>query len=193
MASSKKGSTRSKRSNPAKAKTARPSVAKRLHKSAQKQMNAVGRGGAGQDKAGKTRAAATPRVSPPKAKSKSADVLERAGKAVRKAAKKVTSMLKPAARKQAAKTTTSPRSKPSASPAKARTIRRVSDVDVTKLDAMSGQASSKAPFDTKRSDAFAKHDIESALLNSNEEWGDEDHFTNRTGNKRIGTKGRKYE
>lgn len=195
MASSKKSSTKSTRSTPAKTKAARPSAAKRLHKPAEKKLNAVARGGAGQKKAGKKKAASTPPVSPAKAKSKakSAGALQRVGQAVRTSAKKVKPVLKPGARKQAAATTSIPKSKPSATASRPRTTRRVSDVDVTKLDAMSGQASSRAPFDTKRSDAFAKQDIESALLEGNEEWGDEDHFTNRTGNKRIGTKGRKYQ
>lgn len=193
MASSKKSSTKSNRSTPAKARTARPSVAKGLHKSARKQLTSVAKGGAGQRKAGKSKAAATPRVSPPKPKSKAAGVLKRAGQAVRTAAKKVRAAIKPGPRKQTAEATTRGKAKSSAAPSTTRTTRRVSDVDVTKLDAMSGQASSKAPFHTSRSDAFARQDIESALVEGNAEWDDQDHFTNKTGNKRIGTKGRKYE
>ncbi len=188
MASSKKAS--GKKTTKSSAKAAKPTVAKRLHKTAKDQLNAVARGEAGQKKA--TKAKPTPVRSTKKSITKKAGgALSAVGKAVRSAAAKVTSALKPGKKKA----TTSPTARPKADARKApaRRVQRVSDVDASKLDDLGGgQASSKFPFDTKRSDAFAEQDIRSAL-DTDDEWRDEDHLTNKTGDKRIGTKGRKYQ
>lgn len=188
MASSKKAS--SKKTSKSSAKNAKPTAAKRLHKTAKDQLNAVARGEAGQKKA-------KPKPTPVRSTKKS--ITKKAGgalsavkKAVRSAAAKVTSAIKPGKKKAA---TTAAASRPKTEPRKApaRKVQRVSDVDASKLDDLGGgQASSKFPFDTKRSDAFAEQDIRSAL-STDDEWQNEDHLTNKTGDKRIGTKGRKYQ
>lgn len=193
MASSKKRSKKNSRSTTSKAKAVKPSAAKGLQKTAGKQGNAVARGGAGQEKTRKTDSGPQ-RSTVSNAKPGKTGPIKRVASAVSSAAKKVASALKPGKGKKTAPAAASARAKTESQPATSRKPRRTSDVDATKLDDIrAGQASSKAPFDQKRSDAFAKQDIESALATSNEEWGEENHLTNKTGNKRIGTRGRTYQ
>ena len=198
MASSKKGSAgRSKPSSrSASSKTgSKPSGPKQLHKSAQKQTTAVARGGAGQKKSAKASAAKPTPVRAAKSSGSKSGKLKAVGNAVRTAAKKITSVLKRSDGKSSAGPSKSASTRGAQSEkTAARKPRRTSDLDVNRLDEMAtGQVSSKGPFDAKRSDALRQQDIDTAYVNRNAEWADEDHFTNKSGDKRIGTKNRTYE
>ena len=197
MASAEKGSSRSagRTSSGSKARAGRtssgkPSGPKALHSSARKQTSAVARGGAGQ-KASKKSSASPASGRKATAPAKKGGALKAVKSAVRSVAKKVTSALKP--KKASPAKAPSPRVSASQPAQKARTTRRASDLDPSKLEEMSGQTSAKGPFDSKRSDALRQQDIDSAFTNRNQEFADEDHLTNKSGNKRIGTKNRKYE
>lgn len=80
-----------------------------------------------------------------------------------------------------------------ATPEAARTTRRPTDIPMDVLDRTYTPplTSSKASF---RSDG-ADHgrDQEFALGASDERWNDEDHYTNKSGDPRIGTRGRTYD
>lgn len=199
MASAEKGSSRSagrskggSKTSGARTSSRKPSGPKTLHSSARKQTSAVARGGAGQKAAKKTSGTATGKTAAKP--TRKASPLKAVKKAVRSVTKKVASVLTPAKK---SRTTTpgspAPRKASPATSARSRPVRRASDVDPSKLDDVSGQTSSKGPFDSKRSDAARQRDIDSAFTNRNDEWADEDHLTNRSGDKRIGTKNRKYE
>ena len=200
MASAEKGSSRSAGRSSSGSKTKRgknssgkPSSPRSLHSSARKQTTAVARGGAGQKASKKASSSGTVPGRKATTPAKKGGALRTVGKAVRSVAKKVSSALKPRKGSPASAAKPSPRVTAPERTQKPRTTRRASDVDSSKLDEVSGQTSSKGPFDSKRSDAFRQQDIDSAFANRNEEWADEDHLTNRSGNKRIGTKNRKYE
>ena len=78
-------------------------------------------------------------------------------------------------------------------PRAARTIRRETDIPLDVLDRSYTPplTSSKASF---RSDgADHQHDQEFSRGVADADWNDEDHFTNKSGDPRIGTRGRTYE
>ena len=85
-----------------------------------------------------------------------------------------------------------PRRAPS-TPPKARTTRREADIPLDVLDRAYTPpvTSSKASF---RSDgADHQQDQEFSRGVADADWNDEDHFTNKSGDPRIGTRGRTYE
>jgi hypothetical protein len=78
-------------------------------------------------------------------------------------------------------------------PRVARTTRRETDIPLDVLDRAytPPMTSSKASF---RSDgADHQHDQEFSRGVADADWNDEDHFTNKSGDPRIGTRGRTYE
>lgn len=83
-----------------------------------------------------------------------------------------------------------PRKEP---PSTARPARREADIPLDMLDRAYTPpiTSSKASF---RSDG-ADHEQDQELTpgNADERWNDEDHYTNKSGDPRIGTRGRTYE
>jgi hypothetical protein len=75
----------------------------------------------------------------------------------------------------------------------ARPVRRETDIPLDRLDNAytPSVTSSKAGF---RSDgADHQRDQEFALGVADDRWNDEDHYTNKSGDPRIGTRGRTYE
>ena len=78
-------------------------------------------------------------------------------------------------------------------PAKARPVRREPDIPLAVLDRSytPNDTSSKASF---RSDgADHQRDQEFAFTSATDRWSDEDHYTNKSGDPRIGTRRRTYE
>ena len=128
----------------------------------------------------------------PRKQGKSA--VKRAGSAIARTARKLTTKLNPLKRaaKPAAKTAKATKPKPKAPAATARPIRRESDVPIDLL------AQSYAPRQTSiktsfRSDGADHHNDQEIPFGTNERFENEDHFTNKSGDARIGTHGRSYE
>jgi hypothetical protein len=120
--------------------------------------------------------------------------VKRAGGAIARTARKLTTKLNP--RKRAAASTAKPAAAKAAKTpgkaAKGRATKRQSDVS---LDAMANaytpkQTSLKASF---RSDGADQQLDQEVPLGGGDRWQDEDHFTNKSGDSRIGTHGRSYE
>lgn len=123
--------------------------------------------------------------------------VRRAGKAIARTAKKLTSKLRPGSRKKAepviAKTTK--RATPKVKTARAtprpasRATKRTSDIplDVVARTYTPPQTSLKTPFRADGADRQRDQDVPV------ERWNDEDHYTNKSGDPRIGTHGRAYE
>lgn len=85
------------------------------------------------------------------------------------------------------------RMRPSKDQPKARSVRREPDIPLAVLDRSytPNDTSSKASF---RSDgADHQRDQEFAFTSANDRWSDEDHYTNKSGDPRIGTRRRTYE
>ena len=122
--------------------------------------------------------------------------LARAGKAVKRTAKKVTARLKPSKRGQQAKAAApAPRraKKPRGEKAAARPAQRRPDIPLEVLDRTytPKQTSLKASF--RASGDAQEKDQELSGGFSDERFNDEDHLTNKSGDPRIGTHHRKYE
>lgn len=85
----------------------------------------------------------------------------------------------------------SPRKRESATPA--RPVQRVTDIPLDVIDSTytPPSTSSKASFRSDGSDH--QSDQEFALGTSDDRWNDEDRFTNKSGDPRIGTHRRTYE
>ncbi len=75
----------------------------------------------------------------------------------------------------------------------ARAVKREADIplDVVDRSYTPPMTSSKASFRTDGADH--QRDQEFAFTSSDERWNDEDHYTNKSGDPRIGTKQRTYE
>ena len=129
----------------------------------------------------------------PRKQGKSA--VKRAGGAVARTARKLATKLEPRKRAKvaaapAARTAKAARKKPS--PAPARPIHRESDIpmDVLAQTYAPSQTSIKTSF---RSDG-ADHERDQEMPpGAGERFENEDHFTNKSGDSRIGTHGRTYE
>ena len=79
------------------------------------------------------------------------------------------------------------------SQASSRPVKRATDIPFDRLENAytPSSTSSKAGF---RSDGSDHHtDQEFALGVADDRWNDEDHYTNKSGDPRIGTRGRTYE
>lgn len=86
-----------------------------------------------------------------------------------------------------------PREKKNPAPRQARPVQRQADIPLDMLDRdyTPPITSSKESF---RSDGSDKHrDQELTQRNADERWNDEDHYTNKSGDPRIGTHRRTYE
>jgi hypothetical protein len=121
----------------------------------------------------------------------------RAGSAIKRTAKKATARLRPARRRQAQKAAAAPAprraKKPGVEKATARPAQRRTDIPLEVLNRTytPKQTSLKTSF---RSDGQEReNDQELAGGFADERWSDEDHFTNKSGDPRIGTHHRKYE
>ncbi len=119
--------------------------------------------------------------------------VKRAAGAIARTARKLTTKLNP--RKRAASSAAKPAAKAAKTPgkaAKARATIRQSDVplDVIASAYIPKQTSLKTSF---RSDGNDQQLDQEVPLGAGERWQDEDHFTNKSGDARIGTHGRTYE
>jgi hypothetical protein len=130
---------------------------------------------------------------------KTASRLARAGKAIKntakKAAKKVTARLRPARRravKKAAEPAVKQPKKPRAEPKAARPTMRPPDIPLEVLERtyIPKQTSLKSSF---RSTGEERQRDQRLAELADERFNDEDHFTNKSGDPRIGTHHRKYE
>ena|SRR5436190_13331017 len=127
--------------------------------------------------------------------------VRRAGKAIARTAKTLTTKLRPSRRKKqepvAARATS--RATPKVKTARAvprataRPAKRRADVplDVLARTYTPPQTSLKTPF--RGDGADRQRDQEIVGDRADERWNDEDHFTNKSGDPRIGTHGRAYE
>ena len=137
-----------------------------------------------------------------KRESSAKTAVKRAGSKIAKTAKKLTAKLRPARRGKAeepvaARATTratpkvkTARAKPTAV---ARPVKRQTDVplDVLASTHTAQQTSLKTPF---RADGSDRHrDQELVADRADTRFNDEDHYTNKSGDPRIGTHGRAYE
>ncbi len=126
---------------------------------------------------------------------KKKSAVKRAGGAIARTARKLTTKLTPGKRAaatnsgtpaaRAAATTTASTTAP-------RAPQRRSDVPLDMGDAsyVPAQTSLKASF---RSDGSDQQDDQQVPLGAGERFQDEDHYTNKSGDARIGTHGRTYE
>jgi len=122
-------------------------------------------------------------------------MVSKAGGAIARTARKVTSKLNPRKRLagKAAKKETPVAAKPKArANATARPPRRQTDVPLDLIaDTYSPkQTSLKTSF---RSDGADQQRDQEMPIGAGSRWQDEDHFTNKSGDARIGTRGRTYE
>ena len=120
-------------------------------------------------------------------------VVRKAGGAIARTARKLTAKLNPRKRLAAMKETPVS-AEPTAKPAAARASQRHAQTDVA-LDLITdlyspSQTSLKTSF---RSDGSDRHRDQEVPVGAADRWQDEDHFTNKSGDARIGTHGRSYE
>src|SRR5207244_3937615 len=127
---------------------------------------------------------------------KKRSTVRRAGSAIARTAKTLTTKLRPPRRHKAkteepvaARATTRPTPKVKTARAVSRPTKRQADVP---LDAVANtyspkQTSLKTSFRASGADRQRDQDV------PGERWNDEDHFTNKSGDPRIGTHGRAYE
>ena len=127
---------------------------------------------------------------------KTAKRVARAGSAIKRTAKKVTARLRPAKRRQETKAAAAaPRraKKARGQQTAARPAQRRADIPIEVLNRTYSpkQTSLKASF--RASGQAQENDQELAGGFSDERFKDEDRFTNKSGDPRIGTHDRKYE
>jgi hypothetical protein len=126
---------------------------------------------------------------------KKVSTVRRAKSTIARTAKKVTSKLRPASRRKkveepvAARATVRATSKVKTARAVARPTKRVTDIplDVVAQTYSPKQTSLKSSFRASGAERQRDQDVPA------ERWNDEDHYTNRSGDPRIGTHGRAYE
>jgi hypothetical protein len=123
---------------------------------------------------------------------KGKSAIRKAGGAIARTARKLTAKLNP--RKRTAKTAETARKKVAATskPATARTKQPRTDVplDLIASTYSPKQTSLKTSF---RSDGADRQHDQEMPIGGADRWQDEDHFTNKSGDTRIGTHGRSYE
>jgi hypothetical protein len=126
---------------------------------------------------------------------KGKSVAKKAGSAIARTARKVSAKLKPRKRAAKPKVAAAPARKvikePTAAPT-ARPVQRKTDVPLDLIAAMYSprQTNMKTSF---RSNGADQQNDQEIFLGEVDRWQDEDHFTNRSGDPRIGTHGRSYE
>jgi hypothetical protein len=125
---------------------------------------------------------------------KAGGAIVRTARKVTAKARKVTAKLNPRNRAAAsvAETPVAKAAKPQSSPATARAVQRQSDIPFDLIAAMYSprQTSMKTSF---RSDGADRQDDQEMPLGAGDRWQDEDHYTNKSGDARIGTHGRSDE
>jgi hypothetical protein len=125
---------------------------------------------------------------------KEKSAVKRAGGAIARTARKLTTKLTPGKRAAAknAEASVAQAARPKATPGPTRTVQRKSDVPLDMGDAsyVPKQTSLKASF---RSNGADQQDDQQLPLGAGERFQDEDHYTNKSGDARIGTHGRTYE
>ncbi|MEA2338029.1 MAG: hypothetical protein QOE82_2036 [Thermoanaerobaculia bacterium] len=124
---------------------------------------------------------------------KGKSIVRKAGGAIAITARKLTSKLDPRKR-LAAKTKSPAPAKSKAKPSEATTRQREVRTDVA-LDLI---ASTYSPKQTSLKSSFRSDGADQQLdqempIGAADRWQDEDHFTNKSGDARIGTHGRTYE
>ena len=131
---------------------------------------------------------------------KGKSVVKKAGSAIARTARKVSAKLKPRKRAAAANVAAAPvrkavktkAVKTPSTPETARPVQRQTDIPLDLIAAMYSprQTNMKTSF---RSDGADRQNDQEILLDDGDRWQDQDHFTNRSGDPRIGTHGRSYE
>ncbi|MEA2414450.1 MAG: hypothetical protein QOI58_1107 [Thermoanaerobaculia bacterium] len=123
---------------------------------------------------------------------KGKSVVRKAGGAIASTARKLTAKLDP--RKRAAKTAEAAKekvvAKPQTATARAKQPRTDVPLDLIASTYSPKQTSLKASF---RSDGGDQQLDQEMPIGGADRWQDEDHFTNKSGDARIGTHGRSYE
>lgn len=131
---------------------------------------------------------------------KNASTVRRASHAIARTAKKLTSKLRPGSRKHAQQdapivASASLRATPKVKTGRAvaRPAKRQTDIPLERLAQTytPPQTSLKSSFRTDGTER--QRDQELVGDRADERWSDEDHYTNKSGNPRIGTRGRTYE
>ena len=127
---------------------------------------------------------------------KARSTVRRAGAAIKRTAKKVTTKLRPRRRTTkkidepvAARAATRPTPKVKTTRAVSRPAKRQPDVPMDEITRSYApkQTSLKTSFRATGADRQRDQDV------PGERWNDEDHYTNKSGDPRIGTHGRAYE
>ena len=176
----------------------KPSGPANLHDTARKQTTAIARGTANKPKS-KGQAAGSTGPSRKASSNASASAapkkggLSRLGAAVKEKIRKVLgkSSFQAAAPKARPSEAEGEQKKPATNP---RRVIRQGDVSEAELADMSpSQQSSRGPFDKHRSDDLRDADVRNAHVDNNDKWREEDEYTNRSGDKRIGTHDREYD
>ncbi len=130
---------------------------------------------------------------------KGKSVVKRAGGAIARTAKKVTNnarkmtaKLNPRKRAKVAAAPAPAPARPQAAPVTARPKRTQTDIPLDLIAATYSprQTSVKASF---RSNGADQQNDQEMPLGAGDRWQDEDHYTNKSGDARIGTHGRSYE
>jgi hypothetical protein len=122
---------------------------------------------------------------------KGKSAISKAGGAIARTARKLTAKLNP--RKRAAKTAEAARTKaakPKTATARAKQPRTDVPLDLIASTYSPKQTSLKTSF---RSDGADRQHDQEMPVGTPDRWQDEDHFTNKSGDARIGTHGRSYE
>lgn len=122
---------------------------------------------------------------------KGKSAISKAGGAIARTARKLTAKLNP--RKHAAKTAEAARTKaakPKTAAARAKQPRTDVPLDLITSTYSPKQTSLKTSF---RSDGADRQHDQEMPVGASDRWQDEDHFTNKSGDARIGTHGRSYE
>jgi len=126
---------------------------------------------------------------------KKASPVTRVRKAVSRAAGKVVARVRPARRRKEPVAAEPPRPSPKKrallTPARVPKRRPDIPIEILQQTYMPNQTSLKASF--RSTGEERQRDQEFAAGYSDERWNDEDHFTNKSGDPRIGTHGRSYE
>jgi len=128
------------------------------------------------------------------ARRKKVSPVTRAKKAVSRVAGKVAARVRPARRRKepvAAAPPPSPKKRALLTPARAPKRRPDIPIEILEQTYSPNQTSLKASF--RSTGEERQRDQEFVSGYSNERWNDEDHFTNKSGDPRIGTHGRSYE
>jgi hypothetical protein len=120
-------------------------------------------------------------------------LVTRARKAISRVAKKVTSRVSSTKSRAAAPATTPRKAPKAAKPKAARAPRRSADIPIDVLNRTYSptQTSLKTPFRITGNERQRDQEIVSGY--ADERWNEEDRLTNKSGDPRIGTHGRRYE